>query len=308
MRSSDLIARLSATLRDRLAPAVARGRKVALVDFPDAPDCGGYAIWLGEKALLAALGAEIAYACSAQSYNRDALAASLGDGIIFVHGRENAGAAGALAERLRNDFPNHKILMPADDAPDASVMLGMQERPVAPVFEIVWIGRTDSERANDQTEAAARLSSQSAEKFELPVLDDGIEMHFAVKQRPPTVLLTDWTSMFVENVQNRNAVKELGFDARARAYVRRAMHMLSLGHVVVTDRLHAHILCLELGIPHVLLNNRSGSNWTFHQRWTRDAALVRFAATPSDAWGLARNALVKIKELEDPSAWSWQRA
>jgi pyruvyl transferase EpsO len=306
MSSHDLIARLSATLRDRYAPLIARGTKVALVDFPDAPDCGGYAIWLGEKALLAALGAEVVYECSAQSYDRAAMAAALGDGIIFVHGREGAGAASALAERLRGDFPNHKIVTPLPDTPDASVLLGPQQRPAAPMLEIVWIGRTDSDRANDQTEAAARLSSQSAEKFELPVLDDGIEMHFAVKQRPPTVLLTDWTSMFVENVQNRNAVGALSFDTRANVYVRRAMQMLSLGHVAITDRLHAHILCLELGIPHVLLNNRSGSNWTFHQNWTREAALVRVAATPSDAWGLARNALAKIKELDDPAAWSWR--
>src|SRR5262245_31319926 len=122
-------------------------------------------------------------------------------------------------------------------APDLSFMLGRQARPAKPVYDVVWIARTDQARANDQTEVAARLSSQAAEKFLLPRFSDGIDVNFVVKQRPPTVLLTDWFSLFFENEQARIAIRRLEFDAQSEVYLARALHILSLGHIVITDRL-----------------------------------------------------------------------
>jgi len=101
-----------------------------------------------------------------------------------------------------------------------------------------------------------------------------------VKQRPPTVFLTDWYSLFFENEEARLAYQRLTFDARAAATIARALYILSLGRVVITDRLHGHIFCLLLGIPHVLLNNDSGKNWNFYETWTRDSPLCRLARNP----------------------------
>jgi pyruvyl transferase EpsO len=181
-------------------------------------------------------------------------------------------------------------------APDLAFMLGRQSRTAAPVYDVVWIARTDSARAGDATEVAARLASQSAEKYLLPKFADGIEVNFVVKQRPPTVLLTDWFSLFFENEQARTGIRKLPFDAQSEVYLARAIHVLSLGHVVITDRLLAHVLCLLLGIPHVLLNDESGKNWHFHETWTREAALCQLARSPAEAWSLARNAAQKAKE------------
>jgi pyruvyl transferase EpsO len=189
-------------------------------------------------------------------------------------------------------------------APDLAFMLGPQERASDPLYDIVWIARTDHDRANDQTESAARLSSQPAEKFVLPQFPDGIEINFVVKQRPPTILLTDWYSLFFENEEARLAYSRLNFDGRAQTNFRRAMYILSLGRIVITDRLHGHIFCLLLGIPHVFLNNDSGKNWNFYETWTRESPLCRIARNPAEAWSLARNAVPKLKE--GTAAWSWQ--
>ena len=192
-------------------------------------------------------------------------------------------------------------------APDMAFMLGVQPRPTEPLYDIVWIARTDQARANDQTEVAARLASQSAEKFLLPSFSDGIEINFVVKQRPPTVLLTDWQSLFFENEQARTAIKRLEFDAQSAVYFSRAVHMLALGHVVITDRLLGHVLCLLLSMPHVFLNDDSGKNWNFHETWTRGARLCRLARNPAEAWTLARNAAAKIKDAGGQNEiWSWQ--
>ena len=185
-------------------------------------------------------------------------------------------------------------------------MLGPQARSSEPLYDVVWIARTDSARAGDQTEVAARLSSQAAEKFLLPKFADGIEVNFVVKQRPPTVLLTDWFSLFFENEQARTAIRKLAFDAQSEVYIARAIHILSLGHIVITDRLVAHIICLLIGIPHILLNDELGKNWHFHETWTRDAGLCRLARTPAEAWGFARNAAPKAKEQQvNAERWTW---
>jgi exopolysaccharide biosynthesis protein PssK len=191
-------------------------------------------------------------------------------------------------------------------APDPAFKLGPQTRTAEPAYDVVWIARTDQGRAGDQTEVAARLSSQAAEKFLLPRFPDGIEVNFVIKQRPPTVLLTDWFSLFFENEQARTGIRKLPFDVQSEAYLARAIHILSLGHIVITDRLLAHVLCLLLGIPHILLNDESGKNWHFHETWTREANLCRLARTSAEAWSVARTATPKAKEKAvDAEHWTW---
>jgi pyruvyl transferase EpsO len=189
-------------------------------------------------------------------------------------------------------------------APDMAFMLGRQQRPREALVDIVWVARTDSERTGEQTEAAARLASQAAEKFALPPFDDGVEIHAVVKQRPPTVMLTDWNSLVFENHDARLAYGALGFDAQSKVRVSRALHVLSLGRIVITDRLHGHIFCLMLGIPHVLLNDDSGKNWNFYETWSRQSGLCRLARTPADAWALARAALPRLREWSG-GEWRW---
>jgi exopolysaccharide biosynthesis predicted pyruvyltransferase EpsI len=179
---------------------------------------------------------------------------------------------------------------------DMAFLLGSQSRPREPLYDIVWIARTDQERADDQTEVAARLSSQGAEKYVLPRFPDGVEINFVVKQRPPTIFLTDWYSLFFENEEARLAYQRLSFDARAEATIARALYILSLGRVVITDRLHGHIFCLLLGIAHVFLNNDSGKNWDFYETWTHDSPLCRLARNSAEAWSLARLAVSKLRE------------
>jgi len=187
-------------------------------------------------------------------------------------------------------------------APDMSFLLGPQTRPAEPLFDIVWLARTDQERANDRTEAAARLASQAAEKIVLPKFADGVEINLVVKQRPPTVLLTDWQSLVFENEEARLAYQRLDFDARSQARVSRALQILSLGRMVVTDRLHAHIFCLMMGIGHVLVNDESGKNRHFYETWTRDSNLCRFARDPAEGWSMVRTALKQGTAGE----WRWK--
>ena len=61
------------------------------------------------------------------------------------------------------------------------------------------------------------------------------------------------------------------------------------GRMVLTDRLHAHILSLLLGKPRIVLDNSYGKIAKFADMWTRDAAFAS-AAILSEARAMLRAA------------------
>jgi exopolysaccharide biosynthesis protein PssK len=63
--------------------------------------------------------------------------------------------------------------------------------------------------------------------------------------------------------------------------------LLARGKVVVTDRLHGHILSLLLGIPHVLLDNSYGKLRHFHETWTWSMPRVRWVESSAEARAVA---------------------
>jgi exopolysaccharide biosynthesis predicted pyruvyltransferase EpsI len=66
----------------------------------------------------------------------------------------------------------------------------------------------------------------------------------------------------------------LAYDVLAAQRVRLACRIASRGKVVVTDRLHGHILRLLRGIPHLLLDNSYGKLRRFHGTWARLSSLA----------------------------------
>jgi pyruvyl transferase EpsO len=64
--------------------------------------------------------------------------------------------------------------------------------------------------------------------------------------------------------------------------------MLGRSDVVVTDRLHGHILSLLLGKPHVVLDNSYGKVRSFFETWTSAASVAHWASSADDAAATAR--------------------
>ncbi len=63
----------------------------------------------------------------------------------------------------------------------------------------------------------------------------------------------------------------------AAARVLRGMRILARGHVVVTDRLHGHVLCLLQGIEHVVLDNADGKVRALYEADTHPASIAHLA-------------------------------
>jgi exopolysaccharide biosynthesis predicted pyruvyltransferase EpsI len=337
-----LVTQHSSSLSELIGSLIPKDRPAALVDFPRSVNCGDHSIWLGEKALLASLGVEVAYECDAFTYDRAAMASRIGDGVILMHGGGNFGDLYTLYNEFRlrviEDFPGNEVIVLPQQvtflnngylnrtkavigrhkhvtllargimahhfllrhfgqrarvlmAPDMAFALGAQARQCPPAYDVVWIARTDGEKAHaNEAEVATGLSEARVNMLNLNGFADGIPISYKMKHRPGEMLITDWNNIDWTPA-TQSACGQLDFDSQSRIFVSRALTLLSLGRIVITDRLHAHIFCLLLGIPHILLNNIIGKNWSFYETWTRNSPLCRLAQRPAEAWEFAQTAI-----------------
>jgi exopolysaccharide biosynthesis predicted pyruvyltransferase EpsI len=158
--------------------------------------------------------------------------------------------------------------------PDAAFALRPARRRFTPPGPPLWLARTDRERRS------SRLAPPSG--------------HGRV---------VDWPEPGAAERQLRALSAHAGQRATKRAWlapaavpalaalhrglaterVREACALLASAPVVVTDRLHAHILCLLLDVPHVVVDTGYGKLRRFVDAWTEDSPLLRVASDAAEA-------------------------
>jgi pyruvyl transferase EpsO len=169
--------------------------------------------------------------------------------------------------------------------PDMAFALGTCPRAAAPSVDVLWLARGDVERRGWDVPAASGVAVLD---WLAPVPDEPAwplparlvarlnrRLHVAATQEPPRSELVRRTLAAT-------------FRPMARAWVSRGCRILARGRVVVTDRLHGHILALLQGIPHVVLDNSYGKLRSTVQTWTHRSATASWAETPDEALALAR--------------------
>jgi pyruvyl transferase EpsO len=77
------------------------------------------------------------------------------------------------------------------------------------------------------------------------------------------------------------------WEALARDRVAFGHRLLSRPRAMVTDRLHAHVFAVLLGLPHVVLDTGYGKIEGFWKTWTHASAVARRATTVEEALGVA---------------------
>ncbi len=142
-------------------------------------------------------------------------------------------------------------------------------------MDVFYLLRTDKERAVGETAGRAGYTSRVDEWL--------VERPHAVGTRKLLRVLREMR----EGRWDRLALRAASYDTAARARVLRGCRLLSSGRVVITDRLHAHLLSLLLGIPHAVLDNSYGKLSRFLDAWTGGAAGVHRAASTQGAEGWA---------------------
>ncbi|MDQ0837064.1 polysaccharide pyruvyl transferase family protein [Sphingomonas faeni] len=282
---------------------VAPGSRYALVDFPDHANVGDSAIWLGELALLRQItGRDPCYVSTWHDFEIDAFRDACPDGILFLHGGGNLGDIWPHHQRFREhilatirdrtvvqlpqsvhfrvlaqvdrfatlvadhpdfvlyvrdtrslDFARKHLSCPSHLAPDSAYALG--ERSAGPPqCDLLMLMRTDDERQG----------------YAMPSTTQAI--------------VADWLE---DDPDLPVGVDAIAREAQAVARVDRGLRLLAQGRVVVTDRLHGHILSDLLGIPHVVLDNEYGKIAKYLDAWSFPKEIVTKAATMEEALSLA---------------------
>lgn len=106
--------RLRTRFEDILNEVVSRG-PVALLDFPNHPNVGDSAIWLGECAWLASRqDCPVVFVADDETFDIHALRRAMPVGTILLHGGGNFGdvwpACQALRERYLRELPEYRIV------------------------------------------------------------------------------------------------------------------------------------------------------------------------------------------------------
>lgn len=174
---------------------------------------------------------------------------------------------------------------PTELCPDFALMLGSQRTTREPRTDVFILARTDKEKSADWSEV---LASRDRSGW----------------------LATDWlTASFAEDRLSKGARlarsaarKALGAKAHTdlfsslwqRTYrtlsdmrMQRGIDLLTQGRVVLTDRLHAHVLCVLLGQPHVVLGDSQGKIRAFYQTFSHRLSPAPWADSPAEAFAAA---------------------
>ena len=154
-------------------------------------------------------------------------------------------------------FPNARPFL----MPDMAFQIGKVPRFMSPVHDIMWLIRTDEESTH----------------FQLQKLIENYD-----------VVTGDWLTW---RTPKDNRVMENDF-----LIVANGMMFLQRGRVVITDRLHGHILSTLLDIPHVVLDPVNHKISHYRDTWTAGMDNVVYATTPEDALFKALGLLKKYDE------------
>jgi pyruvyl transferase EpsO len=176
--------------------------------------------------------------------------------------------------------------------PDLSFMVGPLPRLVEPSHDVVWLSRQDPERFHPVPTARPGwlvldwLAPLEGEGERAPVR--GLRARTGARligtSRPAprlgrTVLGARWAASTFVPV--------------ATAWVARGLRILQSGRVVITDRLHGHLLAWMSGVPSVVLDNSYGKVHAVVRETTLGSPGVALAGSLAEAEAAAERMLAR---------------
>lgn len=299
---------------------------VALLGFPDYPNVGDSAIWVGQRQMLDEVGVSLRYIATETTYDPEGLRRAVAGGPVLLSGGGNFGdvwphhhasrlrvlatargqpvvqlpqsihfarrdtleatqraiaAHGNVTLLLRDrhsyEFAVQHFDCPCYLTPDSAFALGKMSR-AAGNWPVLWLMREDRE---------SRISASMAFPNEV-VSRDWLTETLPRRLRLQRAMIRR-ASMYGRHTGLYRAYLLRYADALAAERVRRGTSLLAGSSVVVSDRLHAHILCMLLERPSVVLDNSYGKVQRFVYTWqTNRSPLVRVAQSVDHAVTLVK--------------------
>lgn len=286
---------------------------MALLDFPSHANVGDSAIYLGETEYLRQKGHKIRYVCSLYDYNPKHLREAHPEGAILIHGGGNFGDIWGEHQRFREaviqEFPDRKIIqlptsiyfhdeskldqarrilgghknftvlvrdepsyhIAKDDlgvtvvmCPDMAFNLGGLDRYRKNNPTTLFLSRTDHEKATGIESSVSGFNNLLVQDW----LDENMTLTIGLSK------VISHYSQRIPGVLRNNQVVQGIYEKAAWQRLDRGCSLLGANELVVTDRLHAHILSLLTGVPHKLIDNNNNKLSNFYAAWTSESQLA----------------------------------
>ena len=182
--------------------------------------------------------------------------------------------------------------------PDMAFVSGCYKRPINPVVDILGLLRIDAESKhlqqrgklyNRDIEKILAISKVNTQKYTVSNNMEPIVQlkHYSVSDQSRHIELTDWYLTSMPH-NGWDVYNKLSYYEKSCLGVDMALNILSRGKVVVTDRLHAYILCLQLGIPHIIIDNSYGKLTAFYETWGTQSKITYLANSVNEAFDIAK--------------------
>jgi pyruvyl transferase EpsO len=313
---------------DQYIPA---DRPVALLQFPFDFNVGNHMMWVATSDYLKRRGVRIAYAAHGNNFRLEDMVRAIGDGaILFIggvtvsrlwprHAEVKRIVAAACPRNRLISLPSTMLFVDADDRREAGSIFGNhrdvivmardpisaqsarevfrdrvavvtihdstfrlppQRRIAKAVYDIIWLARDDKEGTGAEPPSDIHV-------FDWPHHDrKGLQLLFSGRA------FSRMRTMAPMLARIANPQISACYDRVSRYVLETGNIRLDTGKVLVTDRMHPHVLAALRSQPSVVLPDRFGKNRAVYDYSSRNYSTVHWADTPKQALELAR-ALVK---------------
>jgi len=191
--------------------------------------------------------------------------------IIQQHGQVTL----LVRDRASYDLMKSALASPVHLCPDMAFMMGSLDSPHAiRKGSAVFLSRTDKEKLHLGIGEQLRQNA-GVELAETDWLDESALERWIIKVEYRLQKL-------LGHHPSANRILLPLWNALANARKKRGIKKLSQGDIVITDRLHAHILSILLGKPNIILDNNNKKLSGFHKEWTHGQASIRIIDSDSN--------------------------
>lgn len=201
---------------------------------------------------------------------------------------EHGGVTFLARERTAAAIARDRLGVRTVESPDHAFGLGPRRPTARPEVPILWLARrpTDPEYVDHGEPEGPDV--RRLEWLEgVPEHEAGWDLPGRTALRVNAWARRTWAPGTRGNGLRHRAAA-LTYVPLARRWVARGMDILSRAEVVVTDKLHGHVFCALLGVPHVVLDNSYGKVSGTLDAWSGDLPGVHRAADGPQALALAR--------------------
>ncbi len=159
------------------------------------------------------------------------------------------------------EFAKHNLASSTYLCPDMAFFIGPIPTKLIPIFDRFILSRTDHEKSADL------IIESRNDNFKQLTYENKDWLYASWQERllHRAEMHTLWLRKFIDP---NNFFLLFLWNQLSKLRLKRGVALLGRGRVVITDRLHAHILSILMNKPHVVIDNSYGKLSSFYQTWT----------------------------------------